>query len=38
MESLALMRGLSLNALDLVAQDGLWDEAKRVEKQIKLAL
>jgi nucleoside triphosphate diphosphatase len=32
MESLAHARGITLSALDLTAQDGLWNEAKRVEK------
>ena len=35
MESLAAARGISLNALDLVGQDGLWDAAKRIEKQVQ---
>lgn len=32
MESLAHVKGITLSALDLTSQDGLWNEAKRVEK------
>ncbi len=32
MESLAHVKGITLSALDLTTQDGLWNEAKRVEK------
>jgi nucleoside triphosphate diphosphatase len=32
MERLAMAQGLSLEGLDLAAQDSLWDQAKRIEK------
>jgi len=33
MESIAIAKGATLSALDLTAQDGLWNEAKRAEKR-----